>query len=144
MVDESRHISCVKRWFDEAADGVAREEFLAIFEQAFAAVWRRAHVTLGDVTLSAILDRVIYSASERSPVLASLTVNEGGIHCRGLADRELCLEEGQVEQALQALLVEFLTILGNLTADVLTPALHVELAKVGRQQAARRAERAKS
>lgn len=144
MIDETRHSACVRSWFSQAAAASTLEIFLMDFEQAFAAVWRRAHVTLGNVTLSAILDRVIHNASERCSMLSLLTVDETGLRCQALAESAPGLEQEQVEQGLQLVLVEFLTILGNLTAEVLTPALHAELAKVARERAGRRAERAKS
>ena len=60
---------------------------LEAFEAAFDAIWRRAHRTLGDVTLTAIVDRVLYLARERFPMLGSLEVGETGLRSGALRGR---------------------------------------------------------
>ena len=106
---------------------------LAAFDEAFAAVWRRAHRTLGGVTLAAIADRVVYLARERFPVLSPLEVRENGIRCEAIRDAELASRADLLE-GMRFALIELLTVLGRLTAEILTPALHAELAKVGSEK----------
>ena len=111
--------------------GVTRlppDRLLQAFERAFGALWRRALRTLGDVTLTAILDRVLTSATEKFPALVPLKVDAAS----GLRFDELRASppRGPLAEALRFVLVEFLTVLGYLTAEVLTPFLHAELSKV--------------
>lgn len=123
----SEHETAVTAWLDRAARGT-KDEIIDAFERGFAALWRRSHVTLGEVTLTAIVERVLHTASAEYPALASIVVDESGLRCEGLrtvAD----LRGDQVRLALQFVLVEFLTVLGELTAEILTPALHDELSK---------------
>lgn len=127
---ENHHDDCVSRWFGQAADRSSVEPFLHAFEQAFAALWQRAHLTLGSVTLTAIVDRVICNAAERCPMLSALTVDETGLRCQQLREQASGCRQEDLERGARFVLVEFLTILGRLTAGVLSPALHAELERM--------------
>jgi hypothetical protein len=106
------------------------EQLVQRFEVAFGAMWWRARQTLGDVTLIAIADRVLYSATEQYPMLSALTADADGLHCQALKERAAELPRDQLADGICLLLTEFLSVLGNLTAEILTPGLHSELAKV--------------
>jgi hypothetical protein len=127
MVDQSGHAACVDAWMASATPGLAPGQLLHAFETAFVALWRRAHITLGDVTLTAIVDRVLYGTAERFPMLAPLRVGPGGLEFHELHQRASGLDGPELAEGLRCALVEFLTVLGNLTAEILTPALHAEL-----------------
>jgi hypothetical protein len=133
MVDENDHSACVNSWM-ERARVLPPEPLLEAFDAAFGAVWRRAHVTLGDVTLSAIVDRVLLAASEQHPVLGKLEVDATGLRCEELHERAGGLAHDQLAAATRFVLVELLTVLGNLTAEILTPALHSALSRVSLSQ----------
>jgi len=137
MADESDHRACVDAWIERGAKGLPPDRLLLAFEWAFAALWQRAHQTLGDVTLTAIVDRVIHVSAERYPVLSSLKLEAVGLRCGDLHHRASSLDGDQLVQGVRFVLVEFLTVLGNLTAEILTPALHAELSKADPQLAAR-------
>lgn len=130
MLDENDHRARVDAWMERAAKEAPPERLFDAFERAFGAMWRRARVTLGDVTLMAILDRVLYTAGERFPLLSSLEVDATGLRSDKFRERALSLHRDQLVEGIRFILVEFLRVLGNLTAEVLTPALHSELAKV--------------
>jgi hypothetical protein len=80
------------------------------------------------VTLTAIVERALYTATEQFAFLASLEVHASGLRCQALRS-QAGLRHDQVSAAIQFVLEEFLTVLGNLTAQILTPALHAELSK---------------
>jgi hypothetical protein len=122
------HEGAVTAWFGRAAQDRSVDSLIQAFEDAFAALWRRSHVTLGEVTLMAIVDRVIHTASEQYPLLTSVEVVATGLGCQSLRSQD-GLRPDQVSAAIRFVLVEFLTVLGNLTAQILTPALHAELLK---------------
>lgn len=130
MAAENEHSACVNSWMAWCAQGLPAARLLRAFDAAFAVVWRRAHQTLGDVTLTAIADRVLYVAAEKYPVFASLEVDAKGLRCEELHQRADSLRNEQLAEGVQFILVEFLTVLGNLTDDILTPALHGELSKI--------------
>jgi hypothetical protein len=127
--DENDHCARVDAWMDRAAKEAPSERLLDAFERVFGAMWRRARLTLGDVTIIAILDRVLYTAAERYPSLSSLELDETGLRSEKFRQRAGSLQPDDLADGIRFILVEFLTVLGNLTAEVLTPALHSELAK---------------
>ncbi|WP_437941968.1 hypothetical protein [Sorangium sp. So ce341] len=129
------HSACVDAWMERVAQGLPPDRFVQLFERAFSALWRRAHATLGEVTLGAIVDRVLYYASERYPILSPLEVDSAGLDCAELQALAGGLARDQLAEGLRFILVEFLTVLGNLTAEILTPALHGELSKVAQEEA---------
>jgi len=130
VLAENNHRARVDAWMGRAAKEAGPEWLFDGFEQAFGAIWRRARATLGDVTLTAILDRVLYNAAERFPLLLPLEVDASGLRSDKLRERAGSLHRDQLAAAIRFILVEFLTLLGKLTAEILTPALHAELAKV--------------
>lgn len=128
MMDRNEHGEHVDAWLRAAPRPLALEEQLRRFERALSAVLARANQTLGEVTLLAILDRVLYVAAEQFPLIAELEVQATCVSCRRLLLRTRELSAQQAELAIRFVLVEFLTVLGNLTAEILSPALHRELA----------------
>jgi hypothetical protein len=128
--EPSIHSLAVRAWLDRAGADRSAAALGAAFELGFAAVWDRAHRTLGDVTLCAIGSRVLWVAAARFPELAGLEVVPSGLVADGLAERLAGLAEQRRVEALLSVLVEFLTLLGRLTGEILTPALHEELANL--------------
>jgi hypothetical protein len=130
VTDDDDHDTCVRAWLERNAKDAPPDRLLRAFEDAFTAMWRRAHQTLGDVTLTAIVDRVLYVAAERYPALSSLGVDSSGLRSEALRQRAQSLRGDQLADGVRFVLVEFLVVLGNLTAEILTPALHAELSKL--------------
>ena len=127
---DARHTNHVNLWMKHEAKGLAPEQLVQLFEQAMGALWRRAHLTLGEVTLAAIVDRVLHNAAEKYPLLESLEVEAGGVNFRLLSEAANNDSKGELTKGIRFVLVEFFVVIGNLTAEVLTPALHSELSKV--------------
>lgn len=131
MGEENVHHAFVERWLDKAVNGGGPERRVALLRTALDAAWGRADVTLGDVTLTAIARRVLHGAAERHLWLAAADVAPEGWQLASLQPaREGAPTAADLAASLQATLVEFLTVLGNLTADILTPALHAAIASV--------------
>ena len=127
MVAGQKHHTCVAVWMERAAEGLPAEKLLQLFEQGFGAIWVRAQLALGEVTLTAIADRALYVATARYPYLGGVKVVAGALLCGELKERAASLHHRQLVEAIGFVLVEFLTVLGKLTAEVLTPALHAAL-----------------
>ncbi len=136
VLNENDHRARVDAWMDVAAQDAPPLRLLEAFGQAFGAVWRRARVILGEVTLMAILDRVLHNAVERFPLLSALETDATGLRSDKLLEGAGGLNRDQLREGIRFILVEFLTVLGNLTAEVLSPALHSELSKVATGAAA--------
>lgn len=99
------------------------------FEEGFARSWGRAVSTLGEISLMAIARRVLHHEAARRPELGGLKVGPGGLDPDSLAPLRARAEAGELdpeslEEALRGVLVELLTVVGRLTAEILTPALH--------------------
>lgn len=133
MVDENDHGARVDAWMARAARGRAPDRLVHVFEQAFDVLWKRSLRTLGQVTLAAIVDRVIFTAAERFPFFADLEIGGAGVDCRELRERAGNLHD--LADGIRFVLVEYLTVLGNLTAEILTPALHEELSNLAPEDA---------
>ena len=131
IADDRDHGGCVDAWMERSAKGLPTDRLIEAFERAFAALWGRAHRTLGDVTLTAIVDRALYTATESHPVLSPLEVDVSGLRFDGLRAGAGTVDRDQLARGIRFVLVEFLTVLGNLTAEILTPSLHAALAAVG-------------
>ena len=114
------------------------EALLRLFQAALDMFWTRTKTTLGEVTVTAIAARVLYVASEKFSVLSSLKVEEtGGIQCTSLRERGPLVDRAELLAGIRFVLVEILTVLGNLTDDILTPELHAALSKLTLPKAAR-------
>jgi hypothetical protein len=129
MVDDGDHGARVDAWL-ERARGLTVERLVEAFESVFTVLWRRAHLTLGDVTLSAITDRVLYVAAERYPIFAAITLDTAGVRWDGFRQRAGTRPVTEIAAGVRFVLLEFLTVLGKLTGEVLTPPLHAELEAV--------------
>jgi hypothetical protein len=122
------HAALVDAWLKRSAKDLSSEDFLRLFEAALAALWTRTTTTLGEVTLTAIAERVLYNASKKFPLFSSLKVEPtGGIRFR---ERSNPVHDSELVAGIRFVLVEFLTVLGNLTAEILTSELHSELSNV--------------
>jgi hypothetical protein len=108
----------------EALDPMERFDH---FESAFAAIWERARVPLGGITLVASLDRVLANAKDRFRALEPVSVDASGAHFAGLRAAAHLLSQGELREMFRFLLVEFVSLLGALTGDILTPTLHATL-----------------
>jgi hypothetical protein len=126
--DEEDHAGYVDGWLAGTAATLPPAQLLTLFEQALGALWRRTEITLGEVTLTAIVDRVLYTASEQYPFLSALTIERAGISFDRLRSQEA--HDTMLCEALRLVLLEFLTVLGHLTDEILTPALHAELSGI--------------
>jgi hypothetical protein len=127
VIDEYDHVACVKSWMKRAEGDGSPQQLIVAFEEGFGVLWRRAHQTLGTVTLMAIADRVLYTAAEHYKMLSVLKIDSTGILCCDLKAESGQLDQRQLTEGIRFMLVEFLTVLSSLTADILTPSLHAEL-----------------
>jgi len=130
MVEESDHGVRVDAWRERVRAAGLDVELAPAFEAAFTAVWQRARQTLGEVTLHAIVDRVLYVAAEQYPFFSTLQFADDGLRSKVFRERISSVSEAELDAGVRFALVEFITVLGSLTAEILTPALHAELARV--------------
>jgi hypothetical protein len=131
LLDQGQHAAVVDAWLKRSAKDASAVVLLRLFEAAFAKLWTETKSTLGEVTLTAIAGRVVYNAAERFSLFSSLKVDPAsGIQVDELREQLASLRDSDLRDGLRFVLVEFLTVLGNLTAEILTPELHAKLARV--------------
>lgn len=131
MRDESKDAARVDAWMERVPERLAPEQLVSAFEQGFTALWRCTQHTLGAVTLSAIVHRVLHDISKDFPLLAILKIEDGSrVHFNDLRQRVLSQDARQLREGMRAFFLRFLSLLGNLTGGTLTPALHAALDNV--------------
>lgn len=123
------HDAFVATWMERVATGRSRPQLVELLDLAFNALCASARKTLGEVTLAAIVDRVLYNAAERHPFLADVTFEDSTIRCGKLLQQTDPPDETATKDGLRFAVTEFLTVLGNLTAQILTPTFYAELSK---------------
>ena len=113
------HEACVTALM-QGRSPVEQHELLRLGLQA---IGSRAQQTLGEVTLGAIVDRVLYTARDLHPSLGAISLEATGFHFEDPQSAESA-------NGLRFVVIELLTVLGSLTAEILTPALHAALSGV--------------
>jgi hypothetical protein len=126
---KGHHDAWVTAWLERIAKGSESAERLALFDHALAALWRRALPTLGELTLSAVVDRGLREATGKFPQLLSVRIEASGMDFRLVGETGSGACGGELAAALRFLLVQLLSSLGALTGETLTPALHDALAR---------------
>ena len=123
------HSNFVMTWENKTNIGLSKVNRLRLFEMAIHAVEKRSCVTLSNVTLLVILDRVLHHCRDKYPVLSEVSLDTHSLNFQKLQN----LEDHKLDdfiQALRYLLIEILKVLTRITADILTIPLHDELLKV--------------
>ncbi len=137
MKARSPHARTVETWLRTVSKGRRGPDLIASLERAFAALWQRAGVTLGEITLTAVTERVLFDAAATFPAFVAVSVDGGGMHWEPARAHLLSMTDDELRAAARSVLVAWLTVLGNLTSDLMTPALHAALADVALETSTR-------
>lgn len=129
------HAKQVDAWIKQMAGGLPSERLLRLFYDAICAIHNRSAKTLSDVTLSAVFDRVLLASQKKFSLLAKVRFESKGVSLDALFVQSSDLAGDEIKDAFRFFLVELLTLLGNLTADILTKPLYQELFKVTAESA---------
>lgn len=132
-MEPSVHAEVVETWLARAATSRSTRSLLRTFETTLCAVWSCALGTLGAVTMNAVADRVLANAVERVPCFGSLHPSVvGHLRCYELRlqSRLGAVAFGELAIGIRSTMIELLSLLGSLTADLLTPELHAQLAQL--------------
>jgi hypothetical protein len=120
------HERCVDAWMRSRVGSADNDYAVELLLIGLRALWERAEPSLGEVTLTAIVQRAIHTAERRHDELRQL-----GLHVseRGAIEvTDPLPPRAELGGAVSCVLVEVLRALGSLTAGALTPALHASLA----------------
>ena len=129
-VDQNNiYAQLVQDWEDKNAVDLPLTQRAILLEKAVHVVEQRALMTLSKVTLEVIFDRVLHQSNEKFPILSNVKLKN-----KQLSFHELHNDKGhkpeEIVEALRYFLIELITVLGRITADILTTPLHKELLKV--------------
>jgi len=125
----------VDDWIRRNASGLSSERLLLLFGDAIDAIQKRAATTLSEVTLAPIFDRVLIRSQKNFPLLSKMKIEASGVCLDALMAQPGDSKPDEVTEAFRFFLVELLTLLGTLTADILTKPLCQELFKVTPERA---------
>lgn len=129
MTNKNGHFIFVDQWMDDSLKTLSRNTLLDTFQQAIDAVWRRAQQTLGAITLVAVGDRIVHLAQESFPWLSPVRAEASGIMLHDLLKFSENQDDSKLREGLRYLLGEFLSVLHDLTAGVITPHLRAAIVK---------------
>jgi hypothetical protein len=128
---EFDHAAVVDAWLEGAMKDLQPELWIDLFAASLETLWISASETLGEVTLHAIVDRVLHNAGARFAFLATLEIKaHGEIRMDGLRARVDLRHDPELIHGMRFVLVELLSVIGSLTAEILSPELHAELLRV--------------
>jgi hypothetical protein len=120
------HIRKVNEWETSHGTGLSSKELVNLYSSAIQAMVRRSLETLSAITVLVVLDRVLNEVKEGYPFLSEIKADSQGINFDSFLEKE-GLDPEEFKRALHEFLVGLLTVLGNITADILTTPLHKEL-----------------
>ena len=131
LIHVGRHAAFVDQWLAGAATDLSPEQLLRLFEVALVALWKCTETTLGEVTVTAVAQRVFLATAEQFPLFAGISfLGRGTLDWSELRKRLSAGPGPELQPAVRFVLAEFLAVLGTLTAEILTPELKMELSRV--------------
>ncbi len=126
----SSHGEQVEAWDKKNCENLSSDAIVQIFTLALIAIHKRSLVTLSSVTVLVVADRALHVSKEKFPLLSEITIEPTGFNLTNLVRIGVSPAPQEMRDSLEHLLIEFLNVLGNITADVLTAPLHAELKKL--------------
>lgn len=96
---------------------VRKEELLTTYDELLRNIWQSTLPMLGRVMLRTIIKRTYTITRQQYPFIAELTVTREGFNLCALADCVEQIEPDELRKGLQALITNFVVILGKLTGN---------------------------
>lgn len=124
------HLKAVELFEKKKAGGLSFDKQLQLFKKAFECIEKRTLRTLSSITLLVVLDRVLHQSKDKYSLLSELKIDQKGLSFDSLIHNINKHNSEQLIEALRYLMVELLTVLGSITADILSAPLHKELLNV--------------
>ncbi len=114
----------------QAGEGLSSEELVELLDQALRAVWSVARPNISEATLAAVLDRALVNTADEYPGLPRVTIETDAADFSALRAAAPRLKRDELARAIEFLLTDFMAILGNLTAEIMTSSLQQKLSSV--------------
>ncbi|MGZ3809089.1 MAG: histidine kinase dimerization/phospho-acceptor domain-containing protein, partial [Bacteriovorax sp.] len=116
----------IDAWLEHAAKDLPSKGLASYFGNVLKSLSRRASLTLNKITLMAILERVLFRCKEKYPLLDKLKVDIHGISLEEFSSQFDQTDPAELTRSFQFLFHEFLDVLGNLTAEIVTTSLQYQ------------------
>ena len=126
------HAKYVNAWMEQEAKDVPVTSLLGLFEAAWGALWVRAEGAVGEIVLKSIAELVRGASVKQYPFLSPLRLESVDVSCKALLESSPGLEKSELHNGLRFVLVEFITVIGDLTDQILTPGLYQELSRIAK------------
>lgn len=139
-VQDNAHEELISLWEEQNIKGLRNEQLIQLYGSAFGAIERRCLATLSSVTINVVIDRVLHLGSKKYSFFSLVTIEPSGLSLKGLMQKNENYKTEELRDGLTYLLLEFLTVIGNITSDVLNESLHKELMEVTSESVLNRLE----
>ncbi len=126
----SAHRDIVILWEEKNIKDLGTDQAIQVFGNALQTIERRCLITLSSVTVQVVLDRIIHQGIEKFPLLVEVTLESTGLNFSSIHQKKEHYNAHEINNAFRYLLIELLTVIGNITSEVLTAPLHKELMEV--------------
>ncbi|RPJ75536.1 MAG: sensor histidine kinase, partial [Alphaproteobacteria bacterium] len=113
------HHEHINSWLEQVSKDLPSERLASLFGETLTNISKHSLVALNKITLMAIVKRVLYQSSEKHPVLSRLNVESTGISTDQFIDQFGQIDSSELSEAFHYFMDELLTVLGDLTADIL-------------------------
>lgn len=121
----------VELWEIKVTQGLNDSQKAQLFCKAIFAVEERTLKTLSSVTLEVVLDRALHQCKKKYAFMSLVKIESKGLNFNELLNSEHFRNPTEnLVEALRSLLIEILTVLGNITGGILSGSLYNELNKV--------------
>ena len=121
------HARTVSLWLQKFPATLTQEEFVGAIEKVFDQALEKTQITISEVTLSAVLDRILYNSAVKFPILNELKLDGAKLKFASLKRHVKSSSNSEIKAAFLYFFTEFFFVIGNLTAEHLTPILYNEL-----------------
>jgi len=127
---KSEHAKKVDEWISKSVVGLEQVDQARVFASAILAIENRILLTLSSITWKAILERALSQSIEQHPLLSGIKVEAHGLSIAELLPTLQSEQTNQVIESFRFFIIELMTIVGNLTAEVLSEPLYRVLSEV--------------
>lgn len=133
------HIKMVEAWMKKNS-ALSDPELTQLLINGILAIRSKSLATLSNVTVTAVIDRILLECQEHFSVLSQITNDSKGLNFKDFSSKLMDFKPSETQEALKEFLLELLEVFGNITADILTISLHKDLMTVTHQASSKERE----
>lgn len=110
----------IDAWLEQATKDLPSKKIVEVFGKALKSLSAKASRSLNRLTLMAIVNRVLFQCKDNYPLLQGLKVDHTGINFDEIQYQLENADPEELKESFRYLFVELLSVLGDITADVIT------------------------